>query len=134
GSRRAPFGFGFHPWLAPGAGAAPAETVDDAQLVIPAETWVETDERLIPTEFRPFDDGTVIPADHAVDGSACIVCKDFRGLRTIGGTVLDDAYFTPRRGGDGWSRARLRGVDERVIAIGMGSGFRTWQEFPGEGI
>lgn len=132
GSRRAPFGFGFHPWLAPGAGAAPAETVDDAQLVIPAETWVETDERLIPTEFRPFDDGTVIPADHAVDGSACIVCKDFRGLRTIGGTVLDDAYFTPRRGGDGWSRARLRGVDDREIAIGMGSGFRTWQVCTGD--
>src|SRR5699024_1764711 len=83
-------------------------------------------------EFRPFDDGTVIPADHVVDGSACIVCKDFRGLRTIGGMVLDDAYSTPRRGDDGWSRARLRGSDDREIVIGMGPGFRTWQVCTGD--
>ena len=134
GSNPAPFGFGFHPWLAPGAGASEAETVDDAQLVIPAEVWVDTDERLIPTEFRPFDDGTVIPADHDADSAACIVCKDFRGLRTIGGTVLDDAFSSPRRGEGGWSRARLRGSDDREIVIGMGPGFRSWQVCTGDGL
>src|SRR5699024_12435536 len=87
---------------------------------------------LIPTVFRPFDDGTAIPADHVVDGSACIVCKDFRGLRTIGGMVLDAAYSTPRRGDDGWSRTRLTGSDDRELVIGMGPGFRTWQVRTGD--
>lgn len=136
----APFGFGFHPWLSPGT--APSGTtdlvdgalVDEAQLVIPAAHWHETDERLIPTAVRPFDDGTAVPADHASDDSACMVCKDFRALRLIGGTILDDAYGSPRRGDDGWSRARLRGTDLREVVVGMGPGFRTWQACTGDGL
>lgn len=159
GSGPAPFGFGFHPWLSPGpasdfhgsvadspgAAADPvdeaasdsgqsAPLVDEAQLVVPAANWFATDERLIPTAARPFDDGTTVPADHVADESACIVCKDFRALRTIGGTVLDDAYGEPRRGDDGWSRARLKGADEAEIVIGMGPGFRTWQACTGDGL
>lgn len=161
GSAPAPFGFGFHPWLSPGPMAADspgpmaadshgpmgasvdeaatgsepsARLVDDAQLVIPAATWFTTDEQLIPTEVRPFDDGTTVPADHVADESACIVCKDFRALRTIGGTVLDDAYGEPRCGDDGWSRARLKGADEAEIVIGIGPGFRTWQVCTGDGL
>ncbi|WP_181275876.1 aldose 1-epimerase family protein [Brevibacterium oceani] len=158
GSVRAPFGFGFHPWLSPGEGAdagagadaaaaegdagAPVHSadtsapgfVDDAQLLIPATTWYETDDRLIPTGLRPFDDGTVIPADHVADESACIMCKDFRALRSIGGAVLDDAFGAPRRGPDGWSRARLRGADDCEIIIGMGPEFRTWQVCTGDGL
>ncbi|UZD61297.1 aldose 1-epimerase family protein [Brevibacterium sp. JSBI002] len=140
GSAPAPFGFGFHPWLSPGT--APSGTtdlvdgalVDEAQLVIPAAHWHETDERLIPTAVRPFDDGTAVPADHASDDSACMVCKDFRALRLIGGTILDDAYGSPRRGDDGWSRARLRGTDLREVVVGMGPGFRTWQACTGDGL
>ncbi|WP_246490372.1 aldose 1-epimerase family protein [Brevibacterium oceani] len=170
GSVRAPFGFGFHPWLSPGgislspggasdaapvdgvadaptptadgATGKPAHTactstpglVDSAQLLIPATTWYETDDRLIPTKVRPFDDGTVIPADHVADESACIVCKDFRALRSIGGAVLDDAFGAPRRGPGGWSRARLRGADDCEIIIGMGPEFRTWQVCTGDGL
>ncbi|WP_432789126.1 aldose 1-epimerase family protein [Brevibacterium sp. K11IcPPYGO002] len=130
GSAPAPFGFGFHPWLSPGDG----ELVDEAQLVIPAAHWYETDERLIPTAVRPFDDGTAVPADHASDDSACMVCKDFRALRLIGGTILDDAYDSPRRGDDGWSRARLKGADLREVVVGMGPGFRTWQACTGDGL
>lgn len=129
GDAAAPFGFGFHPWFDPGA-----QTVDDAQLVVPARAWLETDERLIPTATRPFDDGTVVPADHAADESACIVCKDFRALRTIDHTVLDDAYADPRRGEDGWSWARLKGADDREIRVGMGQGFRAWQVCTGDGL
>lgn len=137
GSGPAPFGFGFHPWLSPGdpaPSAASSAAIDGAQLLIPATTWYETDDRLIPTGVRPFDDGTVVPADHAADDSACIVCKDFRALRSIGGTVLDDAFGAPRRGDDGWSRARLRGTDDREIVLGMGPGFRTWQVCTGDGL
>lgn len=163
GSGPTPFGFGFHPWFSPGlprsadgesvrgeaqvsestsaqvsevaVDSGPALTlVDEAQLVVPAANWFATDERLIPTEIRPFDDDTVVPADHVADDSACIVCKDFRALRTIGGTILDDAFGSPRRGEDGWSRARLKGVDDREIVIGMGRGFRTWQVCTGDGL
>ena len=130
GSAPAPFGFGFHPWLSGGAG----ELVDEAQLVIPAAHWYETNERLIPTGVRPFDDGTAVPADHVSDDSACMVCKDFRALRLIGGTVLDDAFGQPRRGDDGWSRARLKGADLREVVVGMGPGFRTWQACTGDGL
>ena len=130
GSAPAPFGFGFHPWLSGGAG----ELVDEAQLVIPAARWYETNERLIPTGVRPFDDGTAVPADHVSDDSACMVCKDFRALRLIGGTVLDDALGQPRRGDDGWSRARLKGTDLREVVVGMGPGFRTWQACTGDGL
>lgn len=108
GTASAPFGFGFHPWFHPGA-----DTVDEAQLLIPAQTWFETDAHLIPTGAHPFDDGSVIPRDHVRDESACIVCKDFRALRSINGTVLDDAFGSPRRSGD--ERSRLGG-DERVRA------------------
>lgn len=130
GSAPAPFGFGFHPWLSGGAG----ELVDEAQLVIPAARWYETNERLIPTGVRPFDDGTAVPADHVSDDSACMVCRDFRALRLIGGTVLDDAFGQPRRGDDGWSRARLKGTDLREVVVGMGPGFRTWQACTGDGL
>ena len=130
GSAPAPFGFGFHPWLSGGAG----ELVDEAQLVIPAAHWYETNERLIPTAVRPFDDGTAVPADHVSDDSACMVCKDFRALRLIGETVLDDAFGQPRRGDDGWSRARLKGTDLREVVVGMGPGFRTWQACTGDGL
>ena len=130
GSAPAPFGFGFHPWLSGGAG----ELVDEAQLVIPAARWYETNERLIPTAVRPFDDGTAVPADHVSDDSACMVCKDFRALRLIGETVLDDAFGQPRRGDDGWSRARLKGTDLREVVVGMGPGFRTWQACTGDGL
>lgn len=140
GSGPAPFGFGFHPWLSAGPSAEDAGgpehdcLVDEAQLVIPAAHWYETNERLIPTAVRPFDDGTAVPADHASDDSACMVCKDFRALRLIGGTILDDAFGQPRRGDDGWSRARLKGADRREVIVGMGPGFRTWQACTGDGL
>ena len=140
GSGPAPFGFGFHPWLSAGASAEDAGgpehdcLVDEAQLVIPAAHWHETNERLIPTAVRPFDDGTAVPADHVSDDSACMVCKDFRALRLIGETVLDDAFGQPRRGDDGWSQARLKGTDLREVVVGMGPGFRTWQTCTGDGL
>ena len=127
GAEPAPFGFGFHPWIHPGA-----EKVNDSQLAIPAQTWFETDERLIPVDNRPFDDGSLIPADHEPDDAPCIVCKDFRSLRTLDSAVLDDAFGTPQRGTDGWSKARLKGADDRTVVIGMDESFRAWQVCTGD--
>lgn len=127
GQEPAPFGFGFHPWIHPGA-----ERVDLAQLLIPAETWLQTDDRLIPQAIRHFDTGSFIPADHGPDEASCLLCKDFRALRTLGPAILDDAFGTPQRGDDGWSRVRLRGADDRTVIIGMDENFRTWQICTGD--
>lgn len=127
GQEPAPFGLGFHPWIHPGA-----ERVDEAQLLIPAESWFETDDRLIPQAIRPFDTGSFIPADHGPNEASCLLCKDFRALRTLDSGVLDDAFGTPQRGDDGWSRVRLRGADDRTVVIGMDESFRTWQICTGD--
>lgn len=127
GTQAAPFGFGFHPWFHPGG-----EYVDAAQLVIPAGTWLVPDERLIPVESRPFDDGSEVPLDHEAEMSDCLTCKDFRALRSVDGTQLDDAFGQPRRDPDGRSRARLRGADGRETVIDIDSGFRNWQVYTGD--
>ena len=67
----APFGYGAHPYVA--IGDAP---VEDVEVSIPGATWVEVDERLIPT------------AKHPVDGSPF----DFRAARAVGTRRLDTAY------------------------------------------
>lgn len=127
GQDPAPFGFGFHPWIHPGA-----DRVDQSQILIPAETWFEADDRLIPQTVWPFDSGSFVPADHGPDDSACLLCKDFRALRSLGSAVLDDAFGTPQHGADGWSRARLRGADDRTVVIGMDESFRAWQVCTGD--
>lgn len=129
GQEPVPFGFGFHPWIHPGA-----ERIDQAQLLIPAHTWLEPDDRLIPQAIRPFNTGSFVPPDHEPEESSCLVCKDFRALRTLGRSVLDDAFGTPQRDDDGWSRVRLRGADDRTVIIGMDSGFRAWQVCSGDGL
>lgn len=127
GTEPAPFGFGFHPWIHPGAA-----TIDEAQLVIAAQTWFSVDDRLIPVDERRFDPGSLIPADHDQDEASCLVCKDFRALRTLGDTTLDDAFGSPGRDAAGWSWTRLRGADDRTVVIGMDSGFRAWQVCTGD--
>ena len=71
GDRPCPYGAGAHPYLTVGT-----ETVDDALLEVPAATWVEADDRGIPTGSAP------------VDGSP----YDFRLARPIGDLVLDTAF------------------------------------------
>ena len=71
GDRPCPYGAGSHPYLTVGS-----ELVDDAVLLLPADTRLETDERGIPT-------GQV-----AVEGTP----YDFREARPIGDRVLDTAY------------------------------------------
>lgn len=127
GQKPAPFGFGFHPWIHPGA-----DRVDQAQLLVPAETWFEVDDRLIPRETRPFDTGSFVPVDHGPDEASCLLCKDFRALRTLGSARLDDAFGSPQHGADGWSRVRLKGADDRTVTIGMDHNFRSWQVCTGD--
>ena len=68
----APFGVGSHPYLKP-----MADTIDTAVLRVPARTYLELDERLIPTGRRLPVEGTPF---------------DFRTARPIGETVLDTCF------------------------------------------
>ncbi|HYN28750.1 MAG TPA: aldose 1-epimerase family protein [Dermatophilaceae bacterium] len=81
----APFGYGVHPYLA--IGDAPWS---DVQLTIPAATWVETDDRLLPVARR------------AVAGTD----RDLRTPRPVG-TDLDTAFTDLTVDGDGRWRVGL---------------------------
>lgn len=87
GDRRLPWGVGFHPYLTVGT-----ETVDVAQLRLPARCRLVADGRGLPTgEAR------------AVEGTE----YDFRRRRVLGPTRLDTAYSELDRDGDGLARAEL---------------------------
>lgn len=72
GSGAAPFGCGSHPYLKPAG-----EIVDGGLLRVPARSYLEMDERLIPTGRRLPVDGTPY---------------DFRHARPLGDTVLDTCF------------------------------------------
>jgi aldose 1-epimerase len=73
----APFGAGCHPYL-----ATPGRRVDDGELEIPADEYMEVDDRLIPTGRR-------LP----VEGSPL----DFRSPRQVGETTLDNCFIPTAR-------------------------------------
>lgn len=111
GLRDAPYGAGFHPWLSPGAGR-----LDAAVLSLDADSWVPTDDRLLPTGRVP------VPEE-----------LDFRAGRPLGDLALDDAFvdatFT-----DGRSWLRLTGSDGRTAAVWMDSSATSWQLCTGDAI
>lgn len=72
GDEPAPFGAGSHPYLRPRE-----VLIDGAELRIPAHTYLEVDERLIPTGRRLPVEGTP---------------NDFRARRAVGDTVLDVCF------------------------------------------
>jgi len=82
-----PFGLGFHPYLAAGT-----ETIDTAQLILPAHERLVLDQRGLPSgEVR------------AVEGTE----YDFTKGRRIGPTQLDTAYTGIERGRDRLAWAEL---------------------------
>ncbi|MDQ3664608.1 MAG: aldose 1-epimerase family protein [Actinomycetota bacterium] len=101
GERPAPYAVGQHPYLQVGT-----ERVDAAVLTVPADRWLETDDRGIPMRERSVDGATL----------------DFRHGRLIGTQALDTAFCGLRYGDSGIAVARLarpdgsRVVDLRVAA------------------
>lgn len=87
GMTPAPFGFGAHPYLTAGE-----LRVDELELLLPAATSLDVDDRSIPT-------GT-----SDVEGSDL----DYRDARAIGAAVLDTAYTDLAADADGKWRVRLR--------------------------
>jgi aldose 1-epimerase len=105
----APFGIGFHPYLAVGA------VVDEAALGLPASTRLLTDERALPV------------GEEAVDGTPF----DFRQVRRIGETRLDTCFAGLARGNDGRVRARV-GRGTRAVELWADEGFGYLQVYTGD--
>ncbi|MGI8863998.1 MAG: aldose 1-epimerase family protein [Solirubrobacteraceae bacterium] len=90
GTSRCPFGAGAHPYLSVGT-----DVIDAAVLKIPANRWLPSDARGIPTGVEP------------VDGTP----YDFRQPRPIGDAQLDTGYADLRRDPDGRARVVLQGPE-----------------------
>lgn len=112
GSQPVPFGYGAHPYVAVG-------DVDPAQVGVhvPADRYVEVDERMLPTAVRD------------VAGTA----YDFRVARPLGTTTLDTAYTGLRRDEDGRWRVTLSGLGPRPDVTVWGDAAFAWtQVFTGK--
>jgi aldose 1-epimerase len=98
GTEACPYGCGQHPYLTLGS-----STIDGLRLQVPARTVGLSDERGLPERSE------------SVEGTG----YDFRGGRTIGTTVLDNAYTDLERGADGRARVLLDDV-------AAGAGITLW--------
>lgn len=111
----APVALGTHPFVTIG-------DVDPRDLVlrIPAETYLETDDRMLPIGESPVSGGT-----------------DLRQGARLGDVELDTAFATVLRDGDGLVRTTLTAPDGRVATLWQGEGFDyvqafTTDQYPGQ--
>lgn len=105
----APFAAGAHPYLRAGEGR-----IDDAQLCVPAASWLPTGAQQIPTGVEP------------VEGTA----YDFREPRAIGDTKIDYSYTGLVRDPDGLFRARL--IGQWTAEIWLDAGYPYLEVFTGD--
>ena len=113
GEAPCPYGVATHPYL-----AVPGGRVDDVALRIPAATWLETDERLIPVRRRPTG-GTPY---------------DFDGVASVGDRRVDHAFTDLARLPDGRVEASMLAPDGRVTTLWGDSSVRWWQLFTGDAL
>lgn len=105
GTVPAPFGVGFHPWLAAGPGG-----IEAATLQMQAGTWFRPDSRLLPIAEE------LIPERF-----------DFHHPATIGDVTFDDAFGHPRRDDSGRAWIKLTGDDGVRVGAWMNYPFQVWQ-------
>lgn len=103
----APVALGTHPYVTIG-GADARELV----LHVPAETYFETDDRMLPIGESPVSGGT-----------------DLRAGRRLGDVELDTGFATLRRDADGRVRTTVAAPDGRVVTVWQGEGFDYVQAF-----
>ncbi|HEX4729251.1 MAG TPA: hypothetical protein VH298_15705, partial [Jatrophihabitans sp.] len=102
GRRDAPFGAGFHPYL-----DLAGHPLDTAELLVPADTVLRTDDQQIPVRREP------------VAGTSF----DFRAARPIGSDRLDHGFA------DLTGQLALLRTAERTIQLGWDAGFSHLQVF-----
>ncbi|WP_199432355.1 aldose 1-epimerase family protein [Qaidamihabitans albus] len=95
GTRPAPFGAAYHPYL------RLAERADDVVLDLPAASYYRTGEDLIPLGKEPVDGGLF----------------DFRGGREVSGAVLDTAFTDLAVDADGTARVHLGAPAGRTVEL-----------------
>lgn len=115
GDRDIPFGYAAHPYLTVGE-----ELVDEVSVTVPAASYLEVDERLLPAAIS------------SVDGTPL----DLRSGELLGAATLDTAYTHLARDADGRWRVQLsRGerttelwADEALdwVQVFTGGPYRDW--------
>ncbi len=103
----APVALGTHPFFTIGD-ADPREL----RLRIPAETYFETDDRMLPIGESPVSGNT-----------------DIRTPRRLGDLQLDTGFATLRRDEDGLVRSTLTAPDGRIVTLWQGDGLDYLQAF-----
>ncbi|MBS1675610.1 MAG: aldose 1-epimerase family protein [Actinobacteria bacterium] len=107
----APVALGTHPYLTI-SGADPKALL----LRVPAETFFETDDRLLPIGECPVSGGT-----------------DLRTPRPLGALQLDTGFATLRRDEDGRVRSTLQAADGRTVTLWQGEGLDYLQAYTSTG-
>jgi aldose 1-epimerase len=110
GAEAVPFGYAAHPYFTVGE-----STVDEIVLQLPASTYLEVDDRLLPVELRP------------VDGRE----QDFRSPHPLGAVNLDTAYTDLTRDADGLARVRMT-LGDRSAEMWCDGAYGWLQVFTGE--
>lgn len=103
----APVALGTHPFFV-------VDGVDSRELVLrlPAETYFETDDRMLPVGESPVSSAT-----------------DLREGRRLGDVQLDTGYADLHRDADGYVRTTLSAPDGRTVTLQQGPGFDYVQAF-----
>jgi aldose 1-epimerase len=113
GSRRAPWGYGQHPYL-----TVATPTVDDCELTLPVDHWLPVDQRLIPSDEPQDVTGTEF---------------DFRAGRKLGDLKLDTAFTGMHREPDGLAWVWLR-TGGRRTGMWMDASCGWLQVFTSDGL
>lgn len=113
GDEPCPYGAAVHPYL-----AVPGGPVDEVVLDLPAATWLETDERLVPVGRRE------------TAGSPYA----FAAAAPIGARRADTAYTDLPRLPDGRVEARMTAPDGRTTVMWGDGAVRWWQLFTGDAL
>ncbi|HEV2427049.1 MAG TPA: aldose 1-epimerase family protein [Acidimicrobiales bacterium] len=110
----APFGLGFHPYL-----AVTTPSIEGAELEVPARNYVAVDDRMLPT-------GDVLP----VAGGPL----DFTRAKSVNGHELDLTYTELTRDDTGMATARLRDSTGAEVELSVDRNFPYLQVFTGDSL
>lgn len=109
GREDAPYAQGFHPYLSVGV------LVDEAELTVPGQSWLPTDEDQIPTGRAPVAESAY----------------DFRTPRRIGELKIDYAFTDLIRDDQGRATLALAAGD-RAVEVWVDEGYRYLEVFTGD--